>query len=77
MQDDGLRCALRPQYVQDLAVGVAVVDHQRLVQAFCQLDVPCECLPLDRRIGATLEAARPVEVQPGLADRHHSRVGGQ
>ena len=50
MEDDRLRRAFGAQHVEDLGIGIAVVDHQRFAGALGQVDVPGEGLTLLRRM---------------------------
>ena len=45
----------------------------RLARSMCQANAST----CSSRVGAALELARPVQVQAGLPDRHHPRMGGQ
>ena len=77
MEDHRLGRPLGPQHIEHFSVGVAVVDHQRLARPLGQLDMPGERFGLLGGIGTTLQPAGPVQVQPGLPDRHHPGVGGE
>ena len=63
--------ALAVDDAQDLVVGVAVVDHERLVEPLGQVEVTAERLLLG---GAALGAGAE-EVEPGLPHRAHVVVG--
>ena len=67
MHHPPLRRALLVEHPQDVVVGVAVVDDQRLVEPLGQVDVRAERLVL--RGPAVLAGAEVVE--PGLAHRPH------
>ena len=69
--------ALGAQHVEDLGVGVAVVDHQRLAGALGQVDVPRERLALLGRSAQPSSLPGQYMVHPGLPDRDHSRMGGE
>ena len=77
MEDHRLGCALGPQHVEYLGVGVAVVDHQRFAGALGEVDVPGERFLLGVELGAAVQLSRPVHVESGLADRDDAWVLGQ
>ncbi len=77
MEDHLLGCTFVVQDAQQVGVGLAVVDHQRLAEPFREIDVPAEALFLFGRLGAPVELPRPIEVEAGLPHRDAARVGGE
>jgi hypothetical protein len=73
VEDRTLRRAGVGEHAQYVGVGVAVVDHQRLVAGLRHGDVGTEGLLLDR---AAL-GRRAVEVEAGLADGTYALVAGE
>ena len=74
MHDHGVGSALISQNVQHIAVGFAVVDHQRLADALREPDVPAEGFVLNLGRRAVVGPGGPIVIETGLADGHHPRM---
>lgn len=66
MEHHCLRRAFLVQHPQQILIGFAIVNHQRLTETLRQIDVPPETVDLLLDRGAPFELAWPVEIQPGL-----------
>ena len=77
MEDHGLRRAFLVQHPQQILIGFAIVNHQRLTETLRQIDVPPETVDLLLDGGAPLELAGPVEVEPRLPHGNDSWIGRQ